>query len=87
MVFKTHLQFSLPITIQQVNEYSATETKILEAFTSICKMLPSIDNKSFILAWYLKVKDSLPTKDHWFHEDGRENYFSSSTSTSKMYAS
>ena len=39
MAFKTYLQLSLPIAIQHVTEYGATETKTLEVITEIWKVL------------------------------------------------
>ena len=59
MAFKTHMQLSQLIVIQHVNEYSATETKTLEAITTIGRVLTSIDSKSIILAWYPKVKEPI----------------------------
>ena len=59
MVFKTYLQLSLPIAIQQINEYGATEIKTQESITVIWKVLTSIDSKSVILAWYPKVEEIL----------------------------
>ena len=59
MTFKTYQQLSLPIVIQQVNEYSATETKPLEAITEIWSVFTSITSKSIILARYQKVEETL----------------------------
>ena len=59
MAFKSYLQLSLPITIQHVNTYSATETKTLEAIAAIWRVLTSIDSESVILAWYPKVGETL----------------------------
>ena len=59
MVFKTYQKLSLPIVIQQVNEYSATETKTLEAITVIGSVFTSINSKAVILAWYQKVEETL----------------------------
>ena len=59
MVFKTYLQLSLPIAIQQVTEYGATETRTLEAITEIWKALVSINRHNVILAWHLKTEDTL----------------------------
>ena len=59
MAFKTYQQLSLPIVIQQVNEYSATETKTVEAITEKWSVFTSINSKSVILVWYQKVEETL----------------------------
>ena len=59
MVFKTYLQLSLPITIQQANEYGTTETKKLEKITTIWRVLTSIDSKYVILTCHPKVEETL----------------------------
>ena len=52
IAFKTYLQLSLPIAIQQVTEYRATETRTLEALTEIWKTLTSVNihNVNTVLA-------------------------------------
>ena len=52
MVFKIYLKLSLPISIQQVNEFTLTGTSCFEALMSIWKILTSIDRHTVILAWY-----------------------------------
>ena len=59
MAFKTYLQLSLPITMQQVTEYGATEIKQLEAITEIWKVLLSVNRHNVILSWHLKTEDTL----------------------------
>ena len=59
MAFKTYLQLSLPITMQQLTKYGATETKQLEAITEIWKVLLSANRHNVILFWYLKMEDTL----------------------------
>ena len=59
MIFKIYLQLLLHISIQQINEYGATETKTLEAITTIWRVLIPIDSKSVILAWRQKVQEIL----------------------------
>ena len=43
MVFKSHLQLSIPVFVQNVIEFGETEIKLLAALTSIWKTLSSID--------------------------------------------
>ena len=50
MEFKTHLQLSLLIPIQYVNEYGATETKTLAAISLIWRVITFVDKKFVILA-------------------------------------
>ena len=52
MVFKVYLKLSLPISIQQVNEFTLTGTSWFEALMSIWEILTSIDRHTVILAWY-----------------------------------
>ena len=59
MAFKTYLQVSLPIDIQYVIEYGATETKTLEVLTEIWKEILSVNRYSVILSWYLKTEYTL----------------------------
>lgn len=59
MEYKIYLQLSLPIAIQQINEYEATETKTPEAITAIQRVLTSSDSRSIILAWQLKVEETI----------------------------
>ena len=59
MVFKTYLQLSIPISIQNVTEFGETEDKLLVALTSIWKTLASIDQHTVILSWYPKIEDTL----------------------------
>ena len=59
MLLKTYLQLSIPIFIQKVNASGETETKDLEALTSIQKILKTIDQHTVILAWHPKLEDTL----------------------------
>ena len=59
MVFKTYLQLSIFISIQNVAEFGETEEKLLTALTSIWKTLTSIDQHTVIFSWHPKVEDTL----------------------------
>ena len=59
MVFKSYLQLSIHISIQNLSEFGETETKLLAALTSIWETLSSIDQYTVILSWYPKVEDIL----------------------------
>ena len=59
MEFKTYLQLSLHIVIQQVTEYGVTLKNILEVITEIWKVLLSINRHNVILSWHLKAEDTL----------------------------
>ena len=59
MVFKTYMQLSLPIAIQQVTEYRVIETNILEAITKIRKELLSVNRHNVIPFWYLNNVNGL----------------------------
>ena len=59
MAFKTYLQVSIPISIQNVTEFGDTEVKILTALTSIWKILASIDQHTVILSWNPKIENTL----------------------------
>lgn len=59
MIFKTYLKLVLSMSIQDVKAYGKieTETSILEALTSIWKLITGINNNTVILAWYINVED------------------------------
>ena len=59
MVFKTYLQLSILIFIQNLTDFGETETKLLATLTSIWKSLSSIDQHTVIFSWHPKVEDSL----------------------------
>ena len=59
MVFKTNVQLSILISIQNVSEFGETEKKLLATLTSIWKTLTSIDQHTVILSWQPKVEDIL----------------------------
>ena len=59
MVFKTYLQLSISISIQNATEFGETEEKLLTALTSIWKTLASIDQHTVILSWHPKIEDTL----------------------------
>ena len=59
MVFKTYMQLSLPIAIQQVTEYRVIETNILGAITKIRKELLSVNRHNVIPFWYLNNVNGL----------------------------
>ena len=50
MVFKTYLQLSIPISIQNLSGFGDIETKLLAALISIWKTLSSIDHHTVILS-------------------------------------
>ena len=62
MTFKTYLKLSLPIAIQYVTEYGATETKILETITEFWKVLLSVNRRNVILSWIMALKDGTHTE-------------------------
>ena len=59
MAFKTYLQLSLPIAIQHITEYGATEAKKLDTITEIWKVLLLVHRHNVILSWHLKTEDTL----------------------------